>query len=74
MRTFERKQYEMKEFQSKEKNKSSCCRRAGWLINKGDKNGLQIIFIILPSSPVALFVPICQLNLFQASAATNTSH
>lgn len=48
--------------------------RAGWLINKEDKNGLQIIFIILPRFPVALFVPICQLDLFQVSAATNTGH
>ena len=74
MRTFERKQCEMRELQSKKEDKHSPYWRAGRLINKGDKNGLQIVPIILPTFPVALFVPICQLSLFQVSAATYASH
>lgn len=74
MRTFERKQYEVTELQSEKENKHSSCWRAGWLINKGDKNGLQIGFTILPTFPMALYVPICQLSLFQVSAATYASH
>lgn len=75
MRQSGREQHNTKEFRGKRKKVGlAAIRRAGWLTNKGDTDGLQIIFITLPSFPVALFVPICRLSLFQVSAATNTGH